>query len=665
MARKKRNRRSGTGTGGSRAGGAGGGQRGGAGGGDSGWKDDLGGPAGLGAGLHGPWAWGASLTPEAEGLPTIVGPDPLLPSATEAVMADISAMLAGREFRSIDEANAFLREATTAGPLPSAFPSTPLARAQQLVYRAMDAGGKERVALARKALGFSKDCADAYIILATETAQDQHEEVKLFQQALEAAERALEGTGYEEHLPHLWGHVPGRPLLRALFGLGLSEWVRGARLAAVGHLRRILSLSEEDTQGARYYLLGWLLDIDDLVLSRELVAKYRETTAVWLWGDALLTFKEKGPSGARAKLRKAHRANPLVPELLIGEDDEEPAPHDRLEVEAHHAVIHLGRAWIRDIPAMWWLEEETASLPAPRRPPASRQRRSGSARGLESDPLPDSLRHSPAGDPSGLDGDALMRLLAIPLGVPGCAVVPRDDLSLSELAGSAYLFNARLFLEKAASADVRATAKGNLNQAFVEYMANGMRLSAVEEHWFSFGRPKREDGFTALRALRAVLTLAGLLEAKPRSFAVTEEGFRLLAEGAAGELQALLFRTFFGPFDLSFLDAAGEDFLLQATVPYTLFMMSREAGEWLSPGDLRDHVLAEVVRDPEEEASILDEPLWRFESRIVAPLVGFGLLERRPHPDPPDDTARLDSTLYRYQVRRTPLFDRFIEFDLA
>ncbi len=594
-------------------------------------------------------AWGAPRL-EMDGLPTIVGPDPLFPSPTEAIMADVSALIHGREFKDIDDANAFIREVTTAGPLPSAFPATPLARAQQLIYRAMDTDGKETVALARKALAISTDCADAYILLATETARGRDEELDLFRKALVAAERALDGTGYEEHLPHLWGHVPARPLLRSLFGLALAEWSRGARLAAVGHLRRILTLTEEDTQGVRYHLLGWLLDIDDRVLARELLGGFRETTSVWLWGDALLTFKEKGPAAARAKLRKAFRDNPLVPEFLLGEDDEEPGPDDRLAIDAQHAADHLGRAWIRDISAMWWLEDEIEPL----REAAGRADHAG-VRGRQ-----------PSDDPSGLEGDSLLRLIQHPVGTPGCAVVLRDDLTLPELTESAFLFNARLFLAKAASEDLRATAKGNLNTAFVAYMVTEMHLSEVERHWFTYGRPKREDDFTSLHTLRSVLTLAGLVEQKPRAFAVTDEGSRLLSDDAAGELQALLFRTCFGPFDLSFLDRMDEDFLLQATLPYTLFMMSREAGDWLSPKELRDRVLLDEARDPIAEESTFDESLWRFEFRLIEPLVAFGLLERRAHPDPPDDQSRFRSAPYRYyQVRRTTLFDRFVEFDIG
>jgi tetratricopeptide (TPR) repeat protein len=587
----------------------------------------------------------------------IVGPDPLLPSPTEQVMVDMMRLVADREFASIDEANAFLRDVTASGPPASELPSTPLARAQRLVYQAMDVTGRQRVALARKALDQSKDCADAYIILATETARSQREELRLFHQALEAAERALEGSGYEEHVPHLWGFMPARPLLRALFGLGLAEWQRGARFAAVEHLRRLLSLNEEDPQAARYYLLGWLLYIDDHVLSRELVNTYREKTAVWLWGDALLTFKEEGEFGAGAVLRRAMRANPLVPDLILEDEDEEDkrAPRTHLQTEALVVADYLGHAWIRDFPAMWWLGEQLE-------PEAGRHHdeRPETVRREGATPEPDD--DLSVDDPSGLDDEALDRLFAAPLGMPACAVVVREDLSPAELESSTFLFNARLFLERASPADVRATAKGNLNEAFVRLMVDGMRLSPDEERWFGRHKPKREDDFSSLAALRAVLIMAGLLEQKPRSFAVTDLGFQLLATERAGILQAHLFNTFFGPFDLSLLDQMDADPVLQGTFPYTLYMMSRDAGDWLTPEQFREAVLMEDARDREAEMQYMDESFWRFESRIVRPLIAFGLLEQRPDPNPPADGSIFQR---HYQVRRSPLFDRFLGFDLG
>lgn len=46
-----------------------------------------------------------------------------------------------------------------------------LDQAQQLIYKAWETADRERrVALAQKAIGISPDCADAYVLLAEETA---------------------------------------------------------------------------------------------------------------------------------------------------------------------------------------------------------------------------------------------------------------------------------------------------------------------------------------------------------------------------------------------------------------------------------------------------------------------------------------------------------------
>ena len=79
-------------------------------------------------------------------------------------------------------------------------------------------------------------------------------------------------------------------------------------------------------------------------------------------------------------------------------------------------------------------------------------------------------------------------------------------------------------------------------------------------------------------------------------------------------------------------------------------------------GQLREAMPVERTRDWKAETGFIDESFWRFEIRVVSPLVGFGLLERPPDPDP---TA--DGSIFRqhYQVRRTSLFDRFLAFDLG
>ena len=69
-----------------------------------------------------------------------------------------------------------------------------LFQAQDLMYEAFDAQGARRVALAREALAISPDCADAYLLLAEETASSAEEAQELLTQGVAAGERAL-GAG--------------------------------------------------------------------------------------------------------------------------------------------------------------------------------------------------------------------------------------------------------------------------------------------------------------------------------------------------------------------------------------------------------------------------------------------------------------------------------------
>jgi len=64
--------------------------------------------------------------------------------------------------------------------------------AQEIMYDAWEAPNRRRaVALANKALEVSADCADAYNLLAEETAESPEEAVELYRKGVEAGERAL------------------------------------------------------------------------------------------------------------------------------------------------------------------------------------------------------------------------------------------------------------------------------------------------------------------------------------------------------------------------------------------------------------------------------------------------------------------------------------------
>src|SRR5436309_5198713 len=90
-----------------------------------------------------------------------------------------------------------------------------LFEAQDLMYEAFDARGARRAALAHQALSISHDCADAYLLLAEETASSLEEARELLEQGVAAGRRALGPEPFEEDVGYFWGILETRPYMRA------------------------------------------------------------------------------------------------------------------------------------------------------------------------------------------------------------------------------------------------------------------------------------------------------------------------------------------------------------------------------------------------------------------------------------------------------------------
>jgi hypothetical protein len=145
------------------------------------------------------------------------------PRAMERMSANIGKLLEEQEFDSIEEAQAFLDRMLVAGGglLPEASaPNTPLEKAQDLVYEALETeSARKRIQLAKRALKTSGDCADAYVLLAEEDAGNLEEARELYQKGVEAGERALGRETFEEDAGYFWGILETRPYMRARQGL--------------------------------------------------------------------------------------------------------------------------------------------------------------------------------------------------------------------------------------------------------------------------------------------------------------------------------------------------------------------------------------------------------------------------------------------------------------
>jgi len=200
-------------------------------------------------------------------------------------------------------------------------PETPVEAAQEIMYDAWEsADRKKRIALAKKALEVSGDCADAFVLLASETAKTVDEAIELYRKGVEAGERALGETAFTEDVGHFWGLIETRPYMRARAGLAAVLWDTGKREEAIGHYKDMLRLNPGDNQGLRYRLMTCLLHSGSVDAAEELYKQFEDDSmAAWAYSRVLLNFRRSGDSlGTRESLRAAIETNAHVPAYLLG-----------------------------------------------------------------------------------------------------------------------------------------------------------------------------------------------------------------------------------------------------------------------------------------------------------------------------------------------------------
>jgi tetratricopeptide (TPR) repeat protein len=198
---------------------------------------------------------------------------------------------------------------------------TPLRKAQDIMYDAWEVSdSKRRVALGRKALEISPDCADAYALLAEETASSLPEALQLYRQGVEAGERALSKEAFEEDVGHFWGILETRPYMRARAGLAECLWAVGKHGEAIQHYKDMLRLNPNDNQGIRDLLMPRLIETGRDEEAEVLFMEYQDDgMASWAYARALLDFRKMGDSEiSRKSLKDAVKKNSHIPAYLLG-----------------------------------------------------------------------------------------------------------------------------------------------------------------------------------------------------------------------------------------------------------------------------------------------------------------------------------------------------------
>ena len=281
--------------------------------------------------------------------------------ATERVLLEVQRFVATQEFASEAEMNDALQARFTGSmDTIASTASTPAERAQDLVYGAMDARGRRRILLARKALEVFPDCTDAHVLLA-EACADLGQARDLYVQGVAAGERALGPAVFDKGAGHFWSDVRTRPYMRARFGLARCLEDLGQRDEALAHYRELLRLNPSDNQGARYSFLNALLLTGRDDEAGTLLSQFRdEPSALWQYGWALWAFRREGDCPAsRQRLRAAFRSNRHLPGYLTGDSEwTDAAPQSYAMGSREEAVVcvdELGDAWKATPGALEWL----------------------------------------------------------------------------------------------------------------------------------------------------------------------------------------------------------------------------------------------------------------------------------------------------------------------
>lgn len=232
------------------------------------------------------------------------------------------------------------------------------------------------------------------------------------------------------------------------------------------------------------------------------------------------------------------------------------------------------------------------------------------------------------------------------------------DLTEAETQQSAIARNTLLLLRSAATdPGLKMTATGNLSRDVVARMCDLFVWPGFDRSTaFRLHKVINEPDFLPLYFVRHLAETAKLLRKHKGHLKAAALGRRMLEGPDQGALQAVLFHIAFWHVDLEFLSRGAHRGWPQHDVGIVLWSLSIAAKDWQS----REH-LTRMCTIPIE--SILDTT-WdtathAMDATILRPLWWFGLLEHRQ-----DDTSesRFDK---KHFYRKTPLFDRFLSFNVT
>ncbi|WP_203289083.1 SEC-C metal-binding domain-containing protein [Metabacillus sp. cB07] len=233
------------------------------------------------------------------------------------------------------------------------------ARAQELIFEAMESSPQQRLKLATQAMEIYPYHPDAYNMLG-EAESDPAKQLELYKRGMEAGEADLGKEIFKEDKGMFWGMVETRPYMRSKFNYAILEAAMGNLTEAIKQCEELLELNEMDSQGVRYTLFVMYMDAGEHKKAKALLEKFEETDfAAGAYNMLLVEFALKGMTPAVERLaQKAKNVNPVIYDVLAGKRKLPKEPEEfGQEYEAVEYFMEYGFVWSNHPELVEWMSE--------------------------------------------------------------------------------------------------------------------------------------------------------------------------------------------------------------------------------------------------------------------------------------------------------------------
>ncbi|MBM4115360.1 MAG: hypothetical protein FJ167_06770 [Gammaproteobacteria bacterium] len=231
------------------------------------------------------------------------------------------------------------------------------------------------------------------------------------------------------------------------------------------------------------------------------------------------------------------------------------------------------------------------------------------------------------------------------------------DLPVEDIQRSAVARNTLILLRAAAEGlGLKMTATGTLSRGVVAEMCELFTWPGFDKaEAFRLHKVINEPDFLPLFFVRHVAEAGKLVRRDKGHLKVTPAGQKLLKEPHQKALQAVLFHLALWRLDLGYLGRGLHHGWPQHDIGIVLWSLSIAANDWQPPERLTRMCTIPINGVLE---STWDTGGHAMEATVLRPLRWFGLLDYRQDDIP---ERRLEK---RHSYRKTPLFDRFLSFDV-